>query len=398
MDPWSIEQTYHRLGGWPAFGDALIDESICGRDGRFQTFVNNKSIYWNAGVAGGVAHQIGGSIRDKWGESGWENGILGYPTTDEEVALDQAGRFNHFENGSIFWTPSIGAHFVAGDIHKAWVAQGWERGQLGYPTSDEKPLPDGVGRFSEFQGGSIYWKPGLGAHVVPMKIRDRWAQLGWETGRLGYPVADPVDEDGVLTQRFEHGVIHIHTPKGNVSNGSYTGQDIADYRLVVPLTGIGAIPWRDAKGTAQLFISNFAEILRNGDKAATVGAKYHIYPGDGTDRVLEVSEVADDGLVLKTAEGNPEGAGRTMAIRFTEAKADPTEKDLYLASLGPLLYNRSVDNWVRMEISVGGPANDVKAMGIFSDQQAGKEFVDNVIIPVQARMLGKLEFHWVGSE
>lgn len=34
---------------------------------------------------------------------------------------------------------------------------GWESSFLRHPTSDERP--DGAGRFSMFQGGSIHWTP-----------------------------------------------------------------------------------------------------------------------------------------------------------------------------------------------------------------------------------------------
>ena len=77
------------------------------------------------------------------------------------------GRFNHFQGGSIYWHPDTGAHEVHGAIRDKWEELGWERSALGYPTTDERPMPDGVGRFSDFQGGSIHWHPDTGAEVVP---------------------------------------------------------------------------------------------------------------------------------------------------------------------------------------------------------------------------------------
>jgi uncharacterized protein with LGFP repeats len=46
------------------------------------------------------------------------------------------------------------------------------------PLTDESPTPDGIGRFNHFQGGSIYWTPGIGAHEVHGAIRDKWASMG----------------------------------------------------------------------------------------------------------------------------------------------------------------------------------------------------------------------------
>ena len=55
------------------------------------------------------------------------------------------------------------------------VVLGWERSFLGYPLTDETATPDGVGRYNHFQGGSIYWTPATGAHEVHGAIRGQWA-------------------------------------------------------------------------------------------------------------------------------------------------------------------------------------------------------------------------------
>ena len=88
-----IEQTYHRLGGWNRFGNATTPESVSAWNGRFQVFARDASIYWHPNVDGGTAHQVGGRIRDKWADLGWENAALGYPTTDELKTPDGVGRF-----------------------------------------------------------------------------------------------------------------------------------------------------------------------------------------------------------------------------------------------------------------------------------------------------------------
>jgi hypothetical protein len=94
-------------------------------------------------------------ISDKYAALGGERGILGRPAAEERVTPDGVGRFRHFERGSIYWHPSVGAHEVHGLIRQKWAELGWERSFLGYPTSDEIRVPDGA--YSEFQGGAIYW-------------------------------------------------------------------------------------------------------------------------------------------------------------------------------------------------------------------------------------------------
>ena len=43
---------------------------------------------------------------------------------------------------------------------------GGHNSDLGFPISDELTTPDGIGRYSVFEGGMIYWTPQTGAHPV----------------------------------------------------------------------------------------------------------------------------------------------------------------------------------------------------------------------------------------
>jgi uncharacterized protein with LGFP repeats len=79
---------------------------------------------------------------------------------------------------------------------------------MGYPTTDETPTPDGVGRYNHFsKSASIYWSPSTGAWSVHGAIRDRWASLGWERSALGYPTSDEFDVAGGRRNTFQHGYI-----------------------------------------------------------------------------------------------------------------------------------------------------------------------------------------------
>jgi uncharacterized protein with LGFP repeats len=148
---------------------------------------------------------------------GGAGGFLSNPTGPESSAPDGYGRFREFQGGSIYWTPDTGAHEVHGAILQKWAQLGWERSVLGYPTTDEDVTPDGIGRFNDFQYGSIYWTPSTGAYEVHGAIRDLWAQLGRETSCLGYPISDeePSSNLGWTRQnRFDHGTIWWSPDKG----------------------------------------------------------------------------------------------------------------------------------------------------------------------------------------
>lgn len=155
------------------FGDAITRELDAARDGKYQKFYNNSSIYWHPLVSNGHANQIGGSIRDKWLEplSGLvaEWGPLKYPTT-RETAARKPGRFNHFEGGSIYWSSNTGAHRIWGQIRDIWSAADWEAGRYGFPTTDEFNCAtaddsdeevDDYGAFGQrFEDGWIVWNTG----------------------------------------------------------------------------------------------------------------------------------------------------------------------------------------------------------------------------------------------
>jgi len=164
----AIDDKYLAMGGPQSFLGQAVDSgagtgempTADGR-GRCRDFERG-SIYWRPETG---AHEIHGEIRIKWAQLGGVRSFLGFPVTDELGTPDRRGRFNHFEGGSIYWTPQTHAHEVHGAIRDKWASMGWEGSRLGYPIGDEKRTADGRGRFSDFEGGRILWTPERGAEV-----------------------------------------------------------------------------------------------------------------------------------------------------------------------------------------------------------------------------------------
>jgi hypothetical protein len=186
-----IKARYTALGGAKGFLGAAQNAVTPCPDGIgfFQHFAGG-SIYWSPSSG---AHEAHGLIRQKWAALGWERSLLGYPTTDETPGRDakHEGRYNHFTGGSIYWHPTNGTFEVHGAIRQKYLELGGEASFLAYPTTDESVCPDRIGRYNHFQGGSIYWTGGTGAREVHGLIRQKWAQLGWERyAALGYPLTD----------------------------------------------------------------------------------------------------------------------------------------------------------------------------------------------------------------
>jgi hypothetical protein len=197
------------LLGWPTTAEFPV------AGGAGQHF-DGGSMYWSPATG---AQEVHGAIRLEWASIGWERGVLGFPLTDELGTPDGVGRFNHFAGGSVYWTPATGAHEVHGAIRAEWAAIGWERSAIGYPLTDELGTPDGVGRFNHFAGGSVYWTPATGAHEVHGAIRSVWAAQGWETGGLGYPTSDEYSVPGGRRSNFAHGSLTWSASTGQVTSG-----------------------------------------------------------------------------------------------------------------------------------------------------------------------------------
>jgi hypothetical protein len=165
--------------------------------------------FWatDGGVRCGNTPAAVGAIEAHYVALGACASVVGAPTQAETGTPDGIGRYSVFAQGSIYWTAQTGAFEVHGAIRDEWAAVGWEAGILGYPLSDETGTPDGVGRYNVFQHGSIYWTPATGAHEVDGAIRAAWASVGWEAGELGYPISDGYAVTGGRRNDFQHGSI-----------------------------------------------------------------------------------------------------------------------------------------------------------------------------------------------
>jgi uncharacterized protein with LGFP repeats len=196
---------------WAATGWELgrlgypVSDTICGLadSGCYQLFQGG-SLYSSASTP---ARIVTGAIRDRWAATGWEGGLLGYPTTDEFCGLRGGGCGQHFQKGSVYWSPSTGARAVTGAVRDRWAAVGWERSALGYPVTDTVCGLVDTGCAQHFQFGSLYGSASTPVHFVNGVIRDRWATTGSERGPLGYPTTDGACAAGACTQTFQHGVI-----------------------------------------------------------------------------------------------------------------------------------------------------------------------------------------------
>jgi uncharacterized protein with LGFP repeats len=99
------------------------------------------------------------------------------------------------------------------DVRSAWAAHP----DLGQPTRDEQPTPDGRARFTDFEHGAIYSSPVTGTHEVSGPILTAWRGRGADRSALGLPTGDEHAVDGVRVQSFEHGTLRLDPATVTVS-------------------------------------------------------------------------------------------------------------------------------------------------------------------------------------
>lgn len=178
--------------------------------GAVQTFQGG-SVHWTQATG---AYGTWGGIRNRWRDLSWERGPLGYPTSNERCGLKDGGCVQDFQGGSIHWKQGVGAHPTWGGIRNKWRDVGWENSNLGYPVRAEICGLRGNGCYQRFEGGDIHWSPSTGAHPTWGGIRTAWGSQGYEGGRLGYPTSDEYVRDGRTWQDFQGGRISWRSGQG----------------------------------------------------------------------------------------------------------------------------------------------------------------------------------------
>lgn len=116
-------------------------------------------------IYGRPGAELCGAMLDKYVEFGGPEGPLGPPISGELITAAGDGRMVLLHNDAeIYWSPATGAHVISGETLAKWVEIGAENGVLGYPVSDELRNSGSYARFgdrrTDFENGAIYSKGG----------------------------------------------------------------------------------------------------------------------------------------------------------------------------------------------------------------------------------------------
>jgi len=232
---------------------------------------------------------------------------------------------------------------VLGAIRGRYLALGAEASVLGYPISDETPTADNIGRYNHFQAGSIFWTPGTGAHEVHGLIREMWAQSGWErNATLGYPITDELVPDRrvggrrpesrrkrvaglpadviklpatAITGRVQPSVVNLPMRLDVTNLDAATRTGLIEAGIVTHVEGVigtflssGGVTTAAAEVSRNRF-SDFENGVAFWERGASAAIRLQPWRKDGrsgpTLRLSEIVSVADSRLRERLASGTP---------------------------------------------------------------------------------------------
>lgn len=201
-----------------------------------QEFNGERAIYFLH--PSGDAFAIDAPIFAEYEELGGLGSFLGRPATDTKRIPDGRGKITEFESGTMYSTATTGAHEVHGLIGAKWKELGGPTGDLGYPTSNEQFERADRGKVSTFEHGDIYLWDDLGLQVVrSIQVRYRGTNCFAESDELSgqdetYVVATSVGPNRDAT-------VSVRSPIIDVDAGGTFPDAMVVYQG--PPAGIGAL-------------------------------------------------------------------------------------------------------------------------------------------------------------
>lgn len=186
----SIYQKFKTLSNAASLGFLTCDESNTTRAGGKKSLFSKGGIYWSSATG---AIPVTNKIYLEYENLG-ESKTFGFPTKPEKAIPGgkeqefQGCRFYHKNN-------DFKAFEVHGSILAKFIAIG-ATNKWGFPLTNESDINKGssvIGKYSEFEGCTIYWSSGSGAFEVHGEIRLKYSEIGGPLSDLGFPTSDEKD-------------------------------------------------------------------------------------------------------------------------------------------------------------------------------------------------------------
>lgn len=190
----AIYQYYKALTTKAELGYLVSDEKNTLRASGRKNLFSKAGIYWNAATG---AFAVTGQMYVDYEGLG-ESNLLGWPT--KAATAVTGGKEQVFQLGRMYFKTGAAAAFeVHGSILTKFLALGGTD-VCGFPVSNESDIKSGtttVGKSSEFEKCTIYYKDGVGAFELTGFIRDKYKEAYGPTGQLGFPTSGITSVPGV---------------------------------------------------------------------------------------------------------------------------------------------------------------------------------------------------------
>jgi len=204
----TIFAAYRALANKAALGYLISDEGNGGAPNTRKNLFSQGGMYWSGPT--GAFPVLGQLYLDYElnGAAAW----IGVPTA---AATNIAGGQEQIFSGARMYhkTGQPKAHEVHGTILQRFLATGGV-GTWGFPVSNEEDVKHGstvLGRSSEFEHCTFYWRSGIGAFEVHGELREKYRSLNGPLGSLGFPTSDEQNTPGAPAparcNSFEHGIL-----------------------------------------------------------------------------------------------------------------------------------------------------------------------------------------------
>ena len=129
--------------------------------------------------------------------------LQNYPGTSYCGSYGNRNFFMYFSEW--FGSTLVGPGYA--EINKHYLELGGENGRLGKKNGNMQSNSYTGITWQEYEHGFILGSERTGFYESSGKIREAWAQSGYEMGVLGFPTDDVVTKSGITSQRYEGGVI-----------------------------------------------------------------------------------------------------------------------------------------------------------------------------------------------
>jgi stage II sporulation protein D len=210
----TLERTHPEIGslvdlrvksrdGHGAWGGRVLQIVLDGTDGT--AYLTGDDFRWQYGLRSSWFTIAPTPIIQRWKKIGAATSKLGEPRSGE-YGLDD-GSAQDFAKGRIFWNTKTGAKEMMGPLLFTYRKYGGPQSILGWPETGVLSAPR-RGHKVRLEGGYLYSRPGLGAHVMFGPVLRRWVRTeGGPDGHLGYPTSNVYDVTPGQRAKFEHGSI-----------------------------------------------------------------------------------------------------------------------------------------------------------------------------------------------